>query len=50
MLPESCRDSSMNLVMLQDTKFMQGHLLYRSTLTTKEQEEKTCKQSHLPLH
>ena len=41
MLPESCEHSSMNLVMLQDTKLMQSHLLYGYTLTTKEREEKT---------
>ena len=50
MLPESCEDSSVDLVMLQDTKFIQSHLLYLSALTTKELKGKLRKQSHLPLH
>ena len=37
-----------NLVRLQDTKLMHRNLLHSYTLTTKDQQEKLRKQSHLP--
>ena len=39
----------MNLVKLRDTQITHKNILHSYTLTTKEQEEKSRTQSHLPL-